>query len=30
VQFLSEETHRDVYFALCSRDAGESIPAGAF
>ncbi|MCA9262115.1 MAG: DUF1559 domain-containing protein, partial [Planctomycetales bacterium] len=25
VRFMDESTHRDVYFALCSRDGGETV-----
>jgi len=27
VHFMADDTHRDVYFALCSRDGGELIPS---
>ena len=30
VHFLTDDTHRDIYFALCSRDGLEVVPADAF
>ena len=26
VHFMQDDTHRDIYFALCSRDGGEIVP----